>query len=141
MKTLITLLTLFILSSCNFNSTYQNRENDKIDAEKITHKFYYSQTYGNKNDALNLFSEKFFAVTNRDKLNEMISSSENDFGKITEYNLKNWETLIVKGSNPKSEYLLTYDVRREKEPTQETFSMIKENGIIKIIGYRITKLY
>ena len=36
MKTLITLLTLFILSSCNFNSTYQNRENDKIDAENET---------------------------------------------------------------------------------------------------------
>ncbi len=141
MRTILTILTLLIITSCSFNRTYKNRESDKKDAEKITEKFYYSQTYGNPQDGINLYSEKFFAVTNREQLNLMIERSKNEYGQITEYKLKKWETFVEEGTNPKSEYLLTYDVKREKQTIQETFSLLKEDGIIRIVGYNITELY
>ena len=92
-------------------------------------------------NSINLYSEKFFAVTNREQLNLMIERSKNEYGQITEYKLKKWETFVEEGTNPKSEYLLTYDVKREKQTIQETFSLLKEDGIIRIVGYNITELY
>ncbi|AZA63559.1 hypothetical protein EG345_01715 [Chryseobacterium carnipullorum] len=51
-----------------------------------------------------------------------------------------WETLIIKGSNAKSEYLLVYNVKRGMAKTEETFSMEKDkNGDIKIVGYRVNQ--
>lgn len=67
-------------------------------------------------------------------------SAQHESGTIKEYNLGNWETLVVKGSNAKSEYLLTYDVTRELRKTKETFSMRMENGVIKIVGYNINHI-
>ena len=54
---------LLIASSCNFNSTYLNREEDKKDAEKVADQFY---TLVEKNDLKNLsplLSNQFKAVT------------------------------------------------------------------------------
>lgn len=89
----------------------------------------------------NLFGDKFFEVTDKDKLLQIINTSQNDIGRVEEYNLVKWETLIVKGSNPKSEYLLVYDVKRgTTAKTEETFSMQKDkNGDIKIVGYRVNQ--
>lgn len=140
MKRYYLFLILLALTSCNFNKTYSNRESDKKDAEKIPEKFYWEVMYGsNEGEIFKLFSESFFEVTDRNNLRKIISISQGEFGNIKEYNLKSWETLVVKGTNPRSEYILVYDVTRENTKTQESFSMVKENGVIKILGYNVNQ--
>jgi hypothetical protein len=140
MKKFYLLIITFLLISCSFNQTFSNRESDKEDAEKISKKFYWELRYGTNHDKIyKLFSDKFFEVTNRETLDKMITVSENEIGPITECNLVKWETLVVKGSNSKSEYVLTYDIKRSNGKTEETFSMHEENGTIKIVGYRINQ--
>lgn len=101
-----------LLISCNFNQIYTDRESDKADGEKIPQKFYWEIRYGgNQDDIYKLFGEKFFSVTSKEKLTELLNITS-QIGPVQEYNLSKWQTLVVKGSNPKSEYLFTYDVKR-----------------------------
>ncbi|EJL73880.1 hypothetical protein [Chryseobacterium populi] len=140
MKKIYLLIISFLLISCSFNQTFSNRESDKNDAEKISKKFYWELRYGANYDKIySLFSNKFFEVTPKETLDKMNTISQNEIGPIIEYNLVKWETFVAKGTNPRSEYVLIYDVKREMGKTQETFSMRKENGIIKIVGYRINQ--
>lgn len=138
MKYIYLFLISFLLISCSFNQTFSNRESDKKEAEKIPQKFYWEFRYGSNYDKIyDLFSEKFFEVTSKEKLNEINTVTQNEFGTIEDYNLVKWETFVMTGTNPRSEYVLTYDVKRSIGKTQETFSMRKENGTIKIVGYRV----
>jgi hypothetical protein len=141
MKKIYLLIISFLLISCNFNQFYKDRESDKEDGEKIPQKFYWELRYGgNQNDIYKLFDEKFFAVTDQEKLLELINVTQNKIGPVQEYNLVKWETMVVKGSNARSEYLLTYDVKRGSENTEETFTMEKnKDGDIKIVGYRVNQ--
>ena len=140
MKYLYLFLVSFTLLSCNYNNIYTNRESDKNDAEKVSKKFYWEVLHGsNEDDIFKLFSEQFFNVTNKDKLRELISVSNNEFGEISEYNLVHWETMVVRGTNAKSEYILVYDVVRKNAKTQEKFFMINENGVIRIAGYNVNQ--
>jgi hypothetical protein len=138
---IIFLFTLsLLLISCNFNQIYTDRESDKTDGEKIPQKFYWEIRYGgNQDDIYKLFGEKFFSVTSKEKLTELLNITS-QIGPVQEYNLSKWQTLVVKGSNPKSEYLFTYEVKRGTEKTQETFTMEKDkNGNIKIVGYHVNQ--
>lgn len=56
------LLIIFSLSlvSCSFDKIYDNRDEDKNDAQKITEKFYYFILQDNSIDAFKLFSNTFF---------------------------------------------------------------------------------
>jgi hypothetical protein len=139
-KKIYFLIISLLLISCSFNEFYKDRESDKKDGEKVSQKFYWELRHGaNQDDIYKLFGEKFFAVTDKEKLVELLNIT-NKIGPIQEYNLSKWETLVVKGSNAKSEYLLTYDVKRGVETTHETFTMEKDkNGDIKIVGYRVNQ--
>lgn len=139
MKRLYFILISFLLISCSFNQTFSNREEDKKEAEEISKKFFWELKYGGNLDTIyNLFGNKFFEVTDKEKLLQIINTTQNDIGRVEEYNLVKWETLIVKGSNAKSVYLLVYDVKRGTSKTEETFSMEKDkNGDIKIVGYKV----
>ncbi|MDR6921787.1 MULTISPECIES: hypothetical protein [Chryseobacterium] len=141
MQKIVLILISFLLISCSFNQTFSNRESDKKDAEKISEKFYWEEKYGGNLDTIyNLFGDKFFEVTDKEKLLKIINASQNDIGRVEEYNLVKWETLIVKGSNPKSVYMLAYEVKRGTSKTEEIFSMEKDkNGDIKIVGYRVNQ--
>jgi hypothetical protein len=67
----------------------------------------------------------------------VLDKIENENGKIKNDSLSTWQTLVVKGTNSKSNYLLTYEVDRDFSHTQETFIMQKENDTIKIEKYKI----
>ncbi len=141
MKKIYLILISFLLISCSFNQTFSNREEDKKDAEEISQKFFWELKYGGNLDTIyNLFGDKFFEVTDKEKLLQIINTTQNDIGRVEEYDLVKWETLIIKGSNAKSEYLLVYNVKRGMAKTEETFSMEKhKNGDIKIVGYRVNQ--
>ncbi|MCY0968709.1 hypothetical protein [Chryseobacterium wangxinyae] len=132
MKKILLFVILTLLVSCSFNKTFSNRESDRDEAEKISKKFYWELSYGgNQDDLYNLFGEQFFEVTTKDKLNQMNLVSQNEIGQVQDYTLVKWETLVIKGSNP--------DVKRERGKTQETFSLNKKEGEIKIVGYHINQ--
>lgn len=138
-KRLYFILISFLLISCSFNQTFSNREEDKKEAEEISKKFFWELKYGGNLDTIyNLFGNKFFELTDKEKLLQIINTTQNDIGRVEEYNLVKWETLVVKGSNAKSVYLLVYDVKRGTSKTEETFSMEKnKNGDVKIVGYKV----
>lgn len=138
MKTSILIFLVSIsIVSCSYNETYSNREQDKREAEKIIQEFYTSIKENNTEKTIKLFSKKFFHITSRQQLNEMINWTNEKGGAISNYTLSNWQTLIIKGPNPKSDYSLVYYVKRDSINTQEIFSLQKENDTIKIVGYKI----
>jgi len=134
---LLSILTI-VFAGCNFNTTSTNNEYDRKDAEKITNKFYHYLDMNDFKKAETLFSEKFFEVTDRDQLQKIFEKTVEDCGTLTNFELQDWNTLVVKGSNPKSEYVLLYKVSRKKKDTMERVSMMKENDSIKIVGYHLT---
>lgn len=140
MKKFYFLFISFILISCSFNEFYKDRESDKKDGEKIPQKFYWELQYGgNKEDIYKLFGEKFFTVTDKGKLDELLEVT-NKIGPVQEYNLVKWETMIVKGTNARSQYFYVYDVKRGSEKTEESFTLEKDkDGNIQIVGYRVNQ--
>jgi hypothetical protein len=91
----------------------------------------------NREQSYELFSNRFFKVTNKEKLNDLFDLTQKEGGAFSDYSLSHWETLVVNGTDSRSEYLLTYYVTREKMNTEEIFSMQKEGDSIKIVGYKI----
>ena len=132
---LVLLSTLF--TSCNINTTSTNHESDKREAEKITNKFYHYLEMKEFNEAEKLFSEKFFEVTDKEKLHKIFNHTLNDCGNLTNFSLQEWNTFVVKGTNPKSEYDFLYKVTRDKKETTERIGMLKENDSIKIVSYHV----
>lgn len=138
MKKYILILIASILVSCNFNKIYQNREEDKKDAEKIANKFYSLIQQNNRQEAFKLFGEKFFTITSKGQLNQMIDNINMSCGsnmKTTE--LISWETFVSIGTNTKSEYVLLYKIHRNIKNTQEKITLQKDNDTIKIVGYNV----
>lgn len=126
-----------ICSSCHFNSTFINREEDENEAEKITNRFYhliktneYSKTYP-------LFSNAFFTVTDTVKLNNMFLTTYEKLGPIEALTVSKWETRVIQGTDSKSEYVLQYFVKRKNFDSKETITLTKENEQIKILGYKV----
>ncbi|QNN42511.1 eCIS core domain-containing protein [Pedobacter roseus] len=135
--TLYLLCLLFALTSCNFNSTYLNREEDKKDAEKVTDEFY-KLLEKKEFDKLNsFFSPRFTAVTKPEKLNEFLIATANKLGEIKSEKLDHWESKVVKGSNASANYVLYYIVERTKFQSKETITLTAENNQIKILGYNV----
>ncbi|SHM70787.1 hypothetical protein [Chryseobacterium polytrichastri] len=129
-------LNLFLVS-CNFNSTNQNREEDKKDAEQVAQDFYTLINKKNKENAFKLISKSLFKVTPKEKFGQILNESSIECGNIKNDSLIYWQTLVIKGSNPKSEYVLIYNVKRDIKNTQEKFTLHKEGDSIKIVGYDI----
>jgi hypothetical protein len=128
---------LFIATSCNFNSTYLNREEDKKEAEKVADQFY---TLVEKNDLKNLsplLSDQFKAATSTQKLNNYLTGTANKLGEIKSKKLDHWETKVIRGSNPSAKYVLYYVVERAKFQAKETVTLTAENDQIKILGYNV----
>ncbi|RXM40300.1 hypothetical protein BOQ62_06870 [Chryseobacterium sp. CH21] len=126
--------------SCSFNQFYKDRESDKADGEKIPIKFYWELRYGNNpDDIYKLFGEKFFEVTDKEKLVKLMNTV-NEIGPVDEYNLAKWETMVVKGNNARSQYFFMYNVKRGTKKTEESFTLEKnKDGDIKIVGYRVNQ--
>jgi len=128
---------LFALSSCNFNSTYLNREEDKNEAQKVADSFY-KLLQKNEFQKINPFlSEQFKAVTSSEKLNDYLRGALNKLGEIKSEKLDHWESKIVKGTNPSAIYVLYYVVERTKYKSKETVTLVGENNQIKIQGYNV----
>jgi len=135
------ILFIFIsmsFTSCHYIENCKNRVEDKNEAEKITNQFYELVKQDNFSKTYNLFSNKFFSVTDTVKLNNIFRTTNEKLGAIDSIKLYNWETAIIKGTVEKSNYFLQYKVKRKKFNSKETFILTKEKGIVKIIGFNVS---
>lgn len=131
------LCLLLAATSCNFNSTYLNREEDKQDAEKVANQFY---TLLQKKDFQKidpLLSNRFKATTSKEKLNAYLTGGLNKLGEIKSKKLDHWESRVIKGTNASANYVLYYVVERTKFQSKETINLTAENDQIKILGYNV----
>lgn len=135
----IILLGLLITFSCNkVNMQRKNTESDKVEGEKITQIYFDNIKLEKPDDNLRLFGKEFLAQISKEDFIKQSNIVDAKLGKVVERNLVKWETNIVDGTNPKSEYLFIYDVTREKYNSKETFYLIKETtDSIKIHTYNV----
>ncbi|MCS3529066.1 hypothetical protein [Chryseobacterium sp. JUb7] len=139
MKKYVLILISFLFLGCNFDKTYHNREGDKQDAQKITKKFYSLLKKNNREEAFKLIDNNFFETTNKKQLNQMIDDINAECGdKISDTQLTIWETFVSVGTQPKSQYVLSYKVKRNIQNTQEKFTLEKNDDSIKIVGYDVS---
>lgn len=139
MKKQFVILALFVcaLSGCTCNSTFQNRESDKRDAERITDNFY-AQLHLNQFDEIkSLFSDSFYKVVDTGKLRLYIKQADEEFGTITNDSLVTCESRVIRGTNAKAEYIVVYYVTRTKKNTTETFLLNGDDNGVKIVRYNI----
>lgn len=136
-KSVSIILSLTLFFSCSFTATYNNRIEDKNEAQKVADKFYTLLKEGKYDDTYKLFSKKFFQVADTSKMNKMYHMTFQKLGAITTDSVAHWETHVVTGTNPSSIYVLYYLVEREKYESKETVSLSRENDSIKIDGYRV----
>ena len=133
----ISIFLLLLLVNCTFNTSSENREEDKKEAEQVAQNFYILMKENNSEDAFKLISKNLFKVTPKEKFKQILNKSSTECGNIKNDSLVHWETLVIKGTNPKSEYMLIYNVKRDIKNTQEKFTLHKEGDSIKIVGYDI----
>ena len=126
-----------LFTSCNINGTYENRESDKDDGQEIVREFYGFLGQGDFMKTYALYTHRFFTITDTSKLEALYVEINLTCGRVKEYTLINWKTTIVKGTNPISEYIYSYDVSREKCKTRETLLLKQENDKIRIASYDV----
>jgi hypothetical protein len=135
--TLSLISLLFIASSCNVNSSYINREEDKKDAEKVADQFYALLQKKEFHKIDLMLSTQFKAATSTEKLNDYLNGALNKLGEIKSEKLDHWESKVIKGTNPSANYVLYYVVERTKYQSKETVTLTAENDQIKIQGYNV----
>lgn len=136
---LLFFLTLFLLTSCDFNKTYRNRAQDKLDAEKTTNHFYSLLKENKESQVYELFGDKFFRITPKEQLAKMLKDIGNKCGnKIFNITLEKSESFVSIGTNPKAEYVLLYKIQRNLKNTEEKITLEKVNDSIKIVGYDVS---
>jgi hypothetical protein len=136
-KSVFVLISLTLFFSCSFTATYNNRTEDKKEAQKVGDKFYSLLKQGKYDDTYKLFSKRFFQVSDTTQMNKMYRTIFQKLGAITSDSIAHWETHVVTGTNPSSVYVLYYSVEREKYESKETVSLSKQNDTIKIDGYHV----
>jgi len=140
MKTILTGLTTFcclILISCQFNGTNINEEQVKRDAVAVTDKLYEYIEKDNYAAADRLFSKGMFKTTNKDSLNAFLKRNKEVLGIFKSRVLSNWGSRTVTGTNPVTECKLVYTSGYTKYDAVETISLVKEDGVMKILGYHV----
>lgn len=131
-------LFLAIATGCVFTMTYNNREQDKKDAEKITNELFKSLKGKDYEAACGLFSNEFYAITPKDKLKGMFTEIQNDLGDMQTDSLAECNTKVVTGTEPSSEYFLIYKNHHQNHDAIDSVRMLKEaDGKIRIVFFHV----
>lgn len=138
----IKIITIFFLLApvyaCHFNSTFLNREKDKDDASKVVDSFYKAIGDNNFKDVDKIMGDSFLKYTPIDTLRQTILHVNQEYGNVKSFSIINWQTRVMEGTDSRADYLLLYDVTRDKKHTQESFTLTKEGNKVKITNYHIS---
>lgn len=137
-KAIIYLFLITSLISCNISQTYENRASDKVDAEVVTNKLFEKLKKSEFENASLFFGDKFYEVTPKDKLFTMLKMSDEKLGKITKYELLNWNSSVSEGAIENGKYVLVYKLICEKNEGKLKITLHKnKNEEIKVVGYSL----
>ena len=129
---------LLLCASCTFNITYKNRGIDKQAAEQVLTRLYICLENKDYKSADTLFSKDFYKVTPKEKLNGLFAMTDDKLGDIQDTNIAEWQTEVVTGTNPSSDYVFLYTNKYKYYDGQVKIHLIKDpDGKIRILGYRI----
>jgi hypothetical protein len=135
---IVVILILVTLTGCHVNSQYINRDEDKKEAEQVTNKLYDLLRTKDYEATTELFSKRFFEVTDKEKLFRIFNATSEKLGELKTTEIETWETKRIEGTNPSANYVLIYKNKYEKFDSKETIQLSKdEDGKIRIIGYFI----
>lgn len=133
-----TLLLILAAFSCKFNTQERNNIKDKKEGENVMNTFFENIKSGNVDINKDLLSDSFLKISGVEQYDEDQKFIERKLGRILNIDLIRWETNIVSGSHPKSEYTFEYHINRENYDSDEIYYLSKENdGSIKINSYKI----
>lgn len=137
MKKLYFLFFLSTMCSCNFsvNSFSANEEVEKEQAEAVAAKLYWYTQQDELKEIPKLFGTAFYKENNKEALENFLKKKKEILGNFKDFNLKDWKTTRIEGTNPISEYVLIYEVSYDNKVVIEKINMRKEEGGVKIIGY------
>lgn len=107
-KTILLGLILFLLIGCKneFTIQRQNQESDKREVEKVMDAYFDNLFLNREKENLIFYSQAYLDVSSKEEITEQNQFVEGKLGKVTGKELKHWETSVVSGTSPKSEYLL-----------------------------------
>lgn len=133
----IVLFSLLLINSCTCNSIYNNRLQDKYEAQSVTEGFYGLTKLNDYNEIYSLLSDQLSAKSDTAQFFKQLKNLDSLYGKIDSTSVVNSQTNVVEGTNPHSNYVLVYYVRRPKLTSKETFALTREKGQLKIYNYNI----
>lgn len=138
-KTLLPVFFLFtFITSCQFNTQFLNLAEDKQAAEAVTNQLYELIKAKDYEATTKLFSDKFFEVTDKEKLFKIFTITNTKLGEMLGSEIEAWETKSTKGTNASTNYVFLYKITYEHFQSKETIRLIKENdGVIRIISYNV----
>lgn len=125
------------ISACHFNSSFNNRLEDKHEGEQVVEQFYESLKRNDFRNSYSFFSSNFFEVTDSQKLAYIFSITVEKLGKLESFSIDHWETEAVVGTDPGTNYLFVCEVKRSKFLSKETIRLSKKDGKVKIVGYQV----
>lgn len=138
MKKLPILFLLLILSSCKLTNKYENREEDKVAAEKITTELFDLLKKNDYENASKLFGEDFYKITSKEDLNKIFTITNDKLGKLETVELKDWKTSVAEGELEGGMYSLFYICKFEKDNGTITVNLKKnKDSEILIFGYNV----
>jgi hypothetical protein len=140
MKTLSSLFFLFtiVLAGCVYSMTYNNREQDKADAEKVTTKLFEYLKSKNYDATYSLYSDSLWLNTPKQSIKKIYTYSDDKLGNLQSTSIEKWQTKVITGTKPSGEYEFIYKNKYERDTAQVNVVLVKEHdGKIRIIGYHI----
>jgi len=130
-------LNMSVIVSFNINRVYENRLNDKEEAQKVVNEFYEHLMDKQFDKTYPLLADSFYYYTDKAALLNMYNFIWDTCGNITDTSQVAWETFVLEGTNPMSKYTFLYSVLREDRNTKEIINLIKEEGEVKILKYNV----
>ena len=130
---------VFGLTACHLNSSRTNDEQDKIVANEYMVDYFSNQQLGRNEANMRLFSPRFWQVTSREKMTNIFQKRDELLGRLQDTSLETWNTKVISGTDPSSEYQVLYKNKYAKGDAIETFTLVREaNDSLKIIYYNIS---
>ncbi len=135
---LVLLLLVLFFTACSLNATYNNREDDKAEAEQVTAKLFLDLQTKNYAAADTLFSKDFYKITSKDKLNEVFKVTQEKLGDLGDTNLTDWKTRVVSGADASADYAFFFGNTYKKAIGQVAIRLHKDpDNKIRIVYYTV----
>ncbi|MEP1489983.1 MAG: hypothetical protein ABJK28_16305 [Algibacter sp.] len=137
-KILLILIVTILVTSCHFSNKYQNREADKMDAQKEIADLFYVIRHSEFDKATEFFGDEFYEVTLKEDLMKIFESTERKLGYLDRAELTDWNTMVSEGAIESGIYNMNYNVKFEKGDAKLKLTLTKnEKGKIKVVGYNV----